>query len=340
MQQTTVLLLFGGESSEHEVSISSAHNVFAALDDAKYDISLGFIDTSGKWWLVDAVEQPMDITGAPQLIPLLGTKSFMTLPSTTIIYPTVILPVLHGEHGEDGSVQGLADLLHIPIVGAGIVGSVLGIDKDLTKQLLTQADIPIIPYLVHRKGMTPPDFSEVTQKLGTPLFIKPAHLGSSVGVTKVYDEAGYKAALQAALVLDTKILIEQCVVGRELEVAVLGNPPNFRVSGIGEVQPEDEFYTYEAKYSITSHTKVIVPAHIPDVIAEQVKAMTRQVFHVLEGRGLARIDFFYNEETQEVFVNEINTLPGFTNMSMYPKLWREAGIGYSELIDTLIDLAR
>lgn len=339
MQRKTILLLFGGESSEHEVSISSARNVFAALDDTKFDVILGFIDTLGKWWLLESLEQLSDLQDVPQLVPVLGTRSFTTQPFEVIISPDAIFTVLHGENGEDGTVQGLARLLHIPIVGSGIEASAIAIDKDLTKRLLLQAGVPVIPYEVHHKGQPLPDFMHLTEQLGNPLFVKPARLGSSVGVAKVHDETSFITAINAALALDTKILIERAIVGRELEMAVLGNIPNFQVSGAGEIQPDEDFYTYEAKYSNDTCTKVIVPADIPDNIIARMTELARRSYIAIEGRGLARIDFFYDENSDEIYVLEINTLPGFTNISMYPKLWRQAGIGYSELVEKLIEFA-
>lgn len=339
MQRKTVLLLFGGESSEHEVSVSSARNVFAALDDAKFDIILGFIDKRGKWWLLDSLEQLADMRNAPQLIPVLGTRSFTTQPFESTVTLDVIFAVLHGENGEDGTVQGLARLLHIPVVGSGLEASVIAIDKDLTKRLLAQAGVPVIPCEVHIKGQPLPSFAALTEKLGNPLFVKPAHLGSSVGIAKVHDEAGFMVAIEAALELDNKVLIERAIIGRELEIAVLGNIPTFRVSGVGEIQSGDEFYTYAAKYSSDSQAKVIVPADVPADVVARMTELAQLSFVAIEGKGLARIDFFYVEESDELFVLEVNTLPGFTNISMYPKLWREAGIGYSELVEKLIEFA-
>jgi D-alanine-D-alanine ligase len=336
MEPTKVLLLFGGQSSEHEVSIASARNVYAAIDTKKYEVLLGFIDKEGKWWLVDGFDSTGDTF---QLVPLLGYKSFVLVPhDKPPIKTDVIFPVLHGEHGEDGTVQGLAELLHIPIVGAGIEASVIAIDKDLCKRVLEKAGVPIVPYVIHVDGQPTPSFDELSKTLTSTLFIKPAHLGSSVGVSKVRSQSELETALSLAHGYDNKVLIEQSVTARELEIGVLGNLPNFRVSGIGEIQPDREFYSYESKYDDSSQTKVIIPAEIPDEIAEKIQTMTKIAYAAIGGRGLARVDFFL-DENNTIYLNEINTLPGFTNISMYPKLWQREGIEYSKLIDELIQLA-
>ncbi|MBI3889579.1 D-alanine--D-alanine ligase A, partial [Candidatus Saccharibacteria bacterium] len=198
MNRTRVLLLFGGESSEHEVSISSARNVYAAIDDEKYEVQLCYIDEAGKWWLIENLAQQIDTHGAPQLLPALGSKGFITLPGQLVIQSDVILPILHGVNGEDGSVQGLAQLLHIPIVGCGIASSGIGLNKVLAKQLLDAHHIPIVPYEVHRSFEPVPEFHKLSMTLGSPIFVKPAHGGSSVGVSKVYNEEELSDAIELA----------------------------------------------------------------------------------------------------------------------------------------------
>jgi len=338
MDRTTVLLLFGGESSEHDVSISSARNVYAAIDDAKYTVLLGYIDRSGKWWLIDKLGSELDTHGAPQLVPVVGTASFITLPSNRVVKPDVILPILHGKNGEDGSVQGLAQLLHISIVGCDMTSSALCMDKVATKEVLSKNGMSIAPYEVHREGAAVPDFNQLSMRLGAPMFVKPSRAGSSVGVSKVYSEEELVRALELAHQHDKTVLIERGITGRELEVAVLGNPPHHKASGVGEVKPGDDFYSYDAKYAATSTSQVIIPAELEERDETKITQMAAKAFEVLGCSGLSRVDFFLADDGT-VYVNEINTLPGFTNISMYPKLWREKGISYSELIDQLISLA-
>jgi D-alanine-D-alanine ligase len=338
MDRTTVLLLFGGESSEHEVSISSARNVFAAIDDTKFDVLLGYIDTDGKWWLVDRISGEINTHGAPQLAPVLGSGSFVTFPSSRIVKPSAILPVLHGKNGEDGSVQGLAQLLHIPIVGCDMTASAICMDKVATKEILMTHGIAVAPYEVHYAGDETPDFNKLSMKLGCPMFVKPSRAGSSVGVSKVYTEEEFTRALSEAHSHDKTVLIERGIAGRELEVAVLGNSPHHEASGVGEIKPGDEFYSYDAKYSTASESKVIIPAELDETTSERISSLAGKVYQILGCNGLSRVDFFLTDEGV-AYVNEVNTFPGFTNISMYPKLWREEGISYSELIEKMIELA-
>lgn len=336
MQRTSVLLLFGGESSEHDVSVSSARNVYAAIDDGKYDVLLGYIDTQGKWWLLDSFGEQVDTHGAPQLLPALGGGGFVTMPDNRVVRPQVILPILHGKNGEDGSVQGLAQLLHIPIVGCDVTASAVAMDKLLAKELLKSHGVKIVPYAVHHATDEAPDFNKLTMTLGCPVFVKPARTGSSVGVSKVYSEEELAQAIARALEHDTKVLIEQAVTARELEVAILGTPPHHQVSGVGEIKPGAEFYSYDDKYGSGSQAQLSIPADISGELAERLCSLAGKIYTALGCSGLSRVDFFLADDGA-VYFNEINTLPGFTNISMYPKLWRERGIGYSDLIGHLLD---
>lgn len=338
MDRTTVLLLFGGESSEHEVSISSARNVFAAIDDTQFEVLLGYIDTGGKWWLVDRIGTEINTHGAPQLAPVLGSSSFVTFPSSRIVKPDVILPILHGKNGEDGSVQGLAQLLHIPVVGCDMTASAICMDKVATKEILSTHDILVAPYEVHYIGDPTPDFNKLSMQLGCPMFVKPSRAGSSVGVSKVYTYEEFSRALQEAHVHDKTVLIERGITGRELEVAVLGNPPHHEASVVGEVKAGDEFYSYDAKYSAASTSEVIIPAELDEATSERIRSQAKKAYQILGCSGLSRVDFFLTDEGT-IYVNEINTLPGFTNISMYPKLWREQGVSYSQLVKRMIELA-
>jgi len=338
MQRHTVLLLFGGESSEHDVSISSARNVYAAIDDTKFNVLLGYIDYYGKWWLIENFSGELNTHGAPQLVPALGSGSFVTLPNNRVIKPDVILPILHGKNGEDGSVQGLAQLLHIPIVGCDMTASAICMDKVATKEILQARGILVAPYEIHRTNTPVPDFNHLGMRLGSPMFVKPARAGSSVGVSKVYSEEELVRALVVAHKHDSTVLIERGITGRELEVAILGNPPSHQMSTVGEIKPGEDFYSYEAKYSATSTSQVIIPAELDQAHAAQIRRLAGEVYEALGCRGLARVDFFLADDGT-VYVNEINTIPGFTNISMYPKLWREADVSYSSLIERLIFFA-
>jgi D-alanine-D-alanine ligase len=334
--RTQVLMLFGGESSEHDVSISSARNVYAAIDDEKYEVHLCYIDRHGKWWLLEDIDMQVNTHDAPQLLPVLGSNSFVTMPDQRVVKPNVILPILHGRNGEDGSVQGLAQLLHIPIVGCDVTASSIGMDKLASKEIASSQGVQIVPYLVHRASDTQPDFNKVSMKLGSPVFVKPSRAGSSVGVSKAHSDDELAAALEEAHKHDNVVLIEQAVAARELEIGILGTPPDHQVSGVGEIVPGADFYNYEDKYAGDSKAKVIIPADISESITKQVQDAAHTIYQILGCSGLSRIDFFLDSENT-LFFNEINTMPGFTNISMYPKLWRQQGISYPQLIERLIE---
>ncbi len=337
MARQTVLLLFGGESSEHDVSLVSARNVYAAMNSDKYDILLGYIDQTGKWWLLQ--EWPNDISqyDGTQLLAMPGAACFTTVPGNQAIYPSVILPVLHGKNGEDGTVQGLAALLHIPIVGCDMTASAVCMDKVLTKQVLEANGIKTVEHRIYRRGEPMLSYDDVASDLGVTLFVKPSRSGSSVGVSKVHDESEFVPAINKALEHDDKVLIERAVVGRELETAVLGNPPHHRVSNVGEIIPGAEFYDYEDKYSSSSASQVLVSTELDDTVRESIRETSRTAYAALGCSGLARVDYLL--EGDQPYIIEVNTLPGFTNISMYPKLWEAVGMEYSSLIDELIALA-
>lgn len=337
MSRQTVLLLFGGESSEHDVSILSARNVYAACDNEKYQVELCYIDRQGKWWLLDGWTNHLDEHGGMQLVAVPGARCFMTLPGNGVLRVDVILPILHGKNGEDGTVQGLAALLHIPIVGCDTTASALAMDKVLTKEVLAANDIMSADYIVYRKGNSVPPYEEASKKLGLTMFIKPSRSGSSVGVSKVHDESEYMPAIELALQSDERVLIERAINGRELETAVLGVAPDHTVSGVGEIIPGAEFYDYDDKYATNSASQTIANAELDPETADAIRNTSRKVFEVLGCRGLARVDYLL--DGADFYVIEVNTMPGFTGISMYPKLWREAGMHYPELIDRLIQSA-
>jgi len=332
MNRKKVLLLFGGESSEHDVSISSARNVFAALDSQKYEVICGYIDREGKWWLVN------DLTGhtreSKHIMPVLGSGHFLKLEDNTNIQPDVILPILHGKNGEDGSIAALGELLHIPVVGCDMTSAAVCMDKVHTKEIAMKHAIPVVPYVVVRNGGEAPKFRAVTEELGDILFIKPARSGSSVGVSKVTDEEQYITAIADAHLHGDVALIEAAIDAREIELSVLGTPPHHKVSTPGEIIPDSEFYTYQSKYSSQSASKSSIPADITDEQAYTLQQYALTAFEVLGCSGLARVDFFLAGDT--IYLNEINTMPGFTDISMYPKLWQHGGLSNAQLIDELI----
>jgi D-alanine-D-alanine ligase len=338
MSRPSVLLVFGGESSEHDISLSSARNVYAAIDNTQFHVEPVYIDKHGKWWLLESFGQEVSLEGAVQLVPALGVASFVTLPYNRIIKPDVILPILHGKNGEDGAIQGLARLLHIPIVGCDMEASSVCMDKITTKVILAHNGIEVVPYEAHHVGQPEPDSTTLEERLGFPLFIKPARSGSSIGVSRVTSAEQLAEALATAHEHDTVALIEKGMVARELEVAVLGNPPHHTTSKVGEIHPDGDFYSYDAKYAASSMSGVIVPANLDSGLAHTIRKTAERAYELLGCEGMARVDFFLTEGGV-LYVNEVNTIPGFTNISMYPKLWQASGVTYSKLIEKLIRLA-
>jgi len=334
----SILLLFGGESSEHDVSIKSAINVSRAIDTSKYMIHFGYIDRDGVWWHVDAVvDNPTGET--KQLLPKLGEAAFVIEGTDKLIRPTVILPILHGRNGEDGSVQALAQLLHIPIVGCDMTSSAAAMNKYITKQIAMVNNIKVASFMVHHSADPIPQYEKISEQLGATLFIKPANAGSSIGVHKVVDQPQLEQALRDAHTHDTIVLIEQAINARELEVAVLGNYPTVEASAVSEVRSDGDFYSYESKYGKASTSKVVIPAELSPEISASLQLQAKQIFYLLGGSGLARVDFFLDKDTQDIYLNEVNTIPGFTDISVYPKAWEHAGVSYGQLIERLINLA-
>jgi len=345
-------VLFGGKSAEHEISLISAKNVIDAIDKSKYEVFLIAIDKNGEWHLKKGYEYLMHADN-PKLVHLYGHKESVALVPTKhrkelICYSgnqlqdslqlDVIFPVLHGTFGEDGTVQGLLKLANIPFVGAGVLGSAIGMDKDVMKRLLRDAKIPIARFItVHETNKYKVDFDEVVKQLGFPFFIKPANLGSSVGIAKVKDKKDFIPALEDAFSYDRKVLIEEFIPGREIECSVLGND-NPIASLPGELIPQHEFYSYEAKYIDENGALFTIPAVLDKELVSHIQNMALDAYRALCCEGMARVDFFL-KPNGDIVVNEINTIPGFTKISMYPKLWEASGIPYAELIDRLIQLA-
>jgi D-alanine-D-alanine ligase len=349
--KTRVGVLFGGKSAEHEVSLQSAKNVIDALDPQRYEIVLIGIDKRGRWHLhadarrllppggPAALESPRPDAAQVVLLPgedrteIVDCSSARSLGSVDVVFP-----VLHGPFGEDGTVQGLLKLADIPFVGAGVLGSAVGMDKDAMKRLLTQAGIPNARAVVLRAARRPRlDAAAVAAELGLPLFVKPANLGSSVGITKVKTADALAAAVDLAFEYDRKVIVEECVTGRELECSVLGNEEPV-ASLPGEVVPRDEWYSYEAKYLDENGAALLIPAELDRATTARVQGMAVEAFTALCCEGMARVDFFLRPDGR-LYVNEINTIPGFTRISMYPKLWEASGVAYGELLDRLIALA-
>ncbi len=336
-----VAILFGGKSAEHEVSLKSARNVAEAIDNNKYEVILIGIDKEGHWLHPGRSQLLLSSTSVPQ-----STTSMALPPGQNGLIAgvdepdagrvDVVFPILHGPFGEDGTVQGLLRLANVPFVGAGVLGSAVGMDKDVMKRLLRDAGIPIGKFLTATES-SPVDFARAERELGLPLFIKPANLGSSVGVSKAANEAEYQRAVADAFCYDTKIVIEEFIKGREIECSVLGNE-NPIASVPGEVIVHSDFYSYDAKYIDEAGSSLQIPAQLQKETLELVRATALKAYKVLCCEGMGRVDSFVTEDGR-VLVNEINTIPGFTNISMYPKMWEATGISYSELIDRLITLA-
>ncbi len=332
------MLIFGGESSEHSVSVISAQNVLAALDTNKFSIDLVYIDKSGKWWLTDSVSSGINLDGSFQIVPVLGGRSFVELGGNQLFEPDVILPILHGKNGEDGAVQALAALMHLPIVGCDMTAGAICMDKVATKRIARDGGVPVVDFAVHHVGDPTPDYVGLSAKLGPNLFVKPSRSGSSVGAGRADNAVELMAALNLAHQYDDVVLIERNVRPRELEVAVLGNVPDLQVSAVGEIKPDGDFYSYDSKYDSTSKSAAVIPAEVDHAVITQIQDYARQIFTLLGCRGLSRIDFFLGQDGK-LYFNEINTLPGFTNISMYPKLWLHQGMTYPQLIERLIELA-
>jgi D-alanine-D-alanine ligase len=351
--RTRVVILFGGRSAEHEVSILSARNVLAAMDRSRFDPVLIGIDKQGHWRSQSEAMLAAATGGDPRLLRLDDSAPTIALASTpasiaqVLASDDVVFPVLHGTYGEDGTVQGLLELANVGYVGAGVLGSAIGMDKDVAKRLLRDAGIPIVDFRVVTAADLRDDGDVAfahAEALGYPVFVKPANAGSSVGVSKVLDASALDPALRAALAFDRKVLLERSVDAREIEVAVLGNDrPVASVPGEIVVHHRDGFYSYDAKYVDADGAAWKIPAELPPAVSRHVQQLAVTTFRTLELSGMARVDFFIarsrETETAAVFVNEVNTIPGFTAISMYPKMWEASGLSSTALVSRLIDLA-
>ncbi len=365
MRKLRVGLLFGGRSGEHEVSIKSAKAIADALsaeqNTDKYEVLPFYIQKDGRWL---AGSEPQQVLSSGTPLPLLnsvsepqnlisnitpsngeGTQSLSCWQSPPQVAEVdVWFPILHGPNGEDGTVQGLLKLMQVPFVGTGVLGSAVGMDKIAMKMAFAQAGLPQVKYVAVNRSQVwsnpcvfPQLCDQIEAKLGYPCFVKPANLGSSVGVSKVRSRDQLETALDNAASYDRRLVVEFGVTARELECAVLGND-HPRASVVGEITYNSDFYDYDTKYT-EGRANLIIPAQVSNAITSQIQDMALQAFAAIDGAGLARVDFFYVEATGEVLINEINTLPGFTATSMYPQLWAATGVSFSELVDQLIQLA-
>jgi D-alanine-D-alanine ligase len=364
-------VIYGGRSGEHEVSIASAAAILRHLDRTRYDSVPIRIEKSGRWTLADraptslsAAEvieshrieaaRPARASREAHLVAYPSDEAMLTIERPTApadrdyaatvtgLGLDVIFPVLHGPYGEDGSIQGLLELANVPYVGAGVLGSAVGMDKAVMKTLFVAHGLPVAPYLTFTRSRwerdRPAAAARVSDTLGYPVFVKPANLGSSVGISKVKNASDLDGAVSMAFEFDRKIVIEAAVSrARELECAVLGNDDP-EASVVGEVIPSREFYDYEAKY-LDDGSQVIIPAELPVTAAEEIRRLSLEAFTAVEGAGMARVDFLMNAESGALYVNEVNTIPGFTTISQYPKLWEASGMPYPALMDRLIALA-
>jgi len=351
-KKINVGVLFGGKSAEHIISIKSAKNIIEGLDSTKYNPVLIGVSPEGRWYNIkdrERLNEPETVfdfektdTRPLFFTPGENDKPLQAIvPANKIPKVDVIIPIIHGPYGEDGALQGLLKLANIPFVGASVLGSAVGMDKEIMKRLLRDANIPTARYYCFTSGnKTQIDFATIEKDLGLPLFIKPANLGSSIGISKVSEANQFEEAIELAFKYDRKIIIEEQIEGRELECAMLGNH-NVEASLPGEVLQVDEkhgFYSYEAKYFDENGAVIQIPAELTEEQIKKIQQIAITTYQVLCCEGLARVDVFLTKEGT-VYVNEINTLPGFTNISMYPKLWEASGKSYAQLLDNLIDLA-
>jgi len=334
-----VALLFGGRSGEHEVSLRSAAAVAEGLAE-RHEVIPVLIDRGGRWWLQSG-STPMPEGGVAVFLapsPHEAGRLQRLTDAEVVARPDIYFPILHGPYGEDGTIQGLLELASIPYVGSGVAASAVAMDKELMKTAFARAGLPLGPYEVLR-SRDPEGETALAERLGLPLFVKPANLGSSVGVTRVPDTSALPAAIEAAFGYDRKVVVEAAIDARELEVSVLGNStPESSIPG--EVVPDREFYDYDSKYSADSRAQVLIPAPVGTELAAQARELATRAFRAVDACGFARVDLFLDRSNGRFLVNEINTIPGFTSISMFPKLWQATGLPFPELLGRLVDLAR
>lgn len=351
MSKLKLGVIFGGMSTEHDVSITSGTSVIKNLDKEKYEIYPIYIDKNGKWFEYTKKIEEIDVLEVGEEI---KEKMHISNPIEYLQECDIIFPVLHGLYGEDGTIQGLLELLKKPYVGCKVLSSSICMDKVYAKIIFDKAQIEQAKYIYVKKGnegfaYVDREFNEhtyclekiaeiVKQELNYPVFVKPSNSGSSVGIKKAHNEEELIEAIKYASEFDRKILIEENINGREVECAVLGNE-NVKASCVGEILPAEEFYTFDAKYK-NAESRVVIPANIQEEISKEIRKTAVKAFKAVDGSGLSRVDFFIENGTNRIVINEINTMPGFTQISMYPKLWEQMRVNYTELLNKLIELAR
>lgn len=336
-----VAILYGGRSVEHGVSVNSARNIFQFIDKKAFQpIAIG-ISKSGKWFLTDGVSKDIEKGKPIALVLDPGNPSFVVLKESKKIRIDIIFPVLHGTDGEDGSIQGMIKAMDLPMVGTGVLGSAISMNKITAKRLLADAGLPVSDFITFRYDEREKiSYNAIAKKLGVPFMVKSASLGSSVGVTKVKDKKDFKKAVDEAFRYDNEMLAEKFITGREIECAVLGNePPEASFPGEIVINKNYDFYTFDAKYVDPDAVKIEVPAKLPKGIAEKIRKACVQAYQVLHCEDFARVDLFLDAKGN-IYINEINSIPGFTNSSMYPMMWKERGVGFTELITRLLNLSQ
>ena len=332
--KTRVAVLFGGRSSEHEVSVLSAASIIGGLASDRFDAIPVAIERSGRW---------LDSKRSASWLPAEAASKCVTTPVEFGHEPgcsrgfDVVFPALHGPFGEDGRVQGLLDMASVPYVGSGVLGSACGMDKDIMKRLFRECRLPTLAHVTVRRGEGSDRYEEIERSIGYPAFVKPANLGSSVGIRKARDRAELSQAIEYAAEFDRKVLVERAVDAREIECAVLGNDDP-EASLPGEVVTRCGFYDYETKYE-TEDAELVVPADIDPDLTRTIRRFATEAFRAVGCAGLARVDFFVERATGEILINEVNTMPGFTSISLFPRMWAASGLAYGDLIERLVDLA-
>lgn len=336
-----IALFFGGKSVEHEVSLQSAKFIFKNIDHNQHQvIMIGITQQNQLKHFIGSIDQIDDWqnhTSDNQVVLLSGEQPAGLYHDRQLVTQfELAFPVLHGSFGEDGKLQGLFEMIGLPYVGCGVLASAVAMDKDIAKQIFQHHQIPVLPHQIFYKWQDP---HEIIPQISLPCFVKPANLGSSVGISKVTISTELKQALELAFQYDNKIMIEPAINARELEISVLGGRDNIQTSTVGEIIPDREFYDYDAKYS-NSESQLLIPANISQSNIEHLQQLAKTAFQAISGRGLARVDFFQDKQTGQFYLNEVNTMPGFTAISMYPKLWQASGLKADALIAQLIALAK
>lgn len=350
MKKLNIALIFGGKSGEHEVSLVSATSVYKNIDKDKYNVFTIGITKEGKWLYYEGSEENIkngkwvDLANKNveiNLVPSGNKEVGILFEDGRVEKIDVLFPVLHGPYGEDGTIQGLFEISQIPYVGCGVLASSVGMDKLICKKVFSQIGLPQVNYTYTSKWVfnidSEKELNDIESKLDYPIFVKPANMGSSVGISKATNREELLKGIEEALKYDNRIVLEQGIDAREIEVAVLGND-EVKASIAGEIKPGKDFYDYEDKY-INGVSVCEIPANISEENMENIRKMAVEAFKGIDGKGLSRVDFFIDKNSGEIFINEINTLPGFTSISMYPKMWDATGLPYSQLIDKLIELA-